>query len=53
MDHTKSNKKMFNPTVVKAQKEAQDRSRAVERRKEINEALKKGHSITISEPIVT
>ena len=52
MDASKRNKSMLNPIVILAQKKAKDETRLAKRRKKIEEALRKGRSIMISEPVV-
>ena len=52
MDHSQRNKKKINLTAVKAQKEVRDRLRAAKRREEVEESLRKGRSLVISEPLI-
>ena len=52
MDHSQKNKKKFNLAAVKAQKEVRDRLRAAKRREEVEESLRRGRSLVISEPLI-
>ena len=52
MDHSQKNKKKFNLAAVKAQKEVRHKLRAAKWREEVEEALRKGRSLVISEPLI-
>ena len=52
VDHLQRNKKKINFVAVKAQKEVRDRLRAAKRKEEMEESLRKGRSLVISEPLI-